>query len=423
MAMSGELMLSRVDDAELVGRIRAGDREAWAEVYRRYGDRLYTLCWSVLRSDEAADATQQAFLVAMQRLDGLRNPAALRPWLFRIGWTEALRRAKARARTVPADVVVAEAVSVEPGPDEAAQQRELQQLVWDAAAGLAAEDRLVLELHVHQGLHGEELAAAIGVSGSYAQKLVARVRARTDRALGALLVATRGRRDCAGLQNVLSGWDGRFTPLVRKRVARHIDGCRLCAQRRSTMASPVTLLGTAPLLAAPAVIGETVRAAVAAAPAPAAAGSTGLQLASLSASRRGLIAAAAATAAAVAGAVLLWPSPPEPAGPSIVGVWRDTWQVERTGDQAYTGIGLTDAIEPDSGCPYRVGETEWQITGVAPHYAGEERWVKGSNGQNCEYAWASATFTLLDDGQTIEVCSTDPFRPGPQLCRRLPRTS
>jgi hypothetical protein len=112
----------------------------------------------------------------------------------------------------------------------------------------------------------------------------------------------------------------------------------------------------------------------------------------------------------------------EPEGPSIVGVWRDTWRVETTGNDSFTGIGLSDAIEPDSGCPYRAGETEWRITGRSPRYDGEERWVKGSRGQNCEYAWSEATFTLLDGGKTLEVCSADPWNRTERLCRKLPRT-
>ncbi len=120
-------------------------------------------------------------------------------------------------------------------------------------------------------------------------------------------------------------------------------------------------------------------------------------------------------------ALLVWLRRPE--GPSIVGVWRDTWKVETTGNDTYTGIGLSDAIEPDSGCPYRAGETEWRITGKAPQYEGEERWVKGSGGRNCEYAWSEATFTLLDGGMTVEVCSADPWNRTGRQCRKLPRSA
>jgi len=322
MAMTSGTRLQFVDDAALVGRIRAGDREAWSEVYRRYADRVHTLCWSVLRTDEAADATQEAFLLALQHLASLRDPTALRPWLFRIAWTEAVARTKKRAKSIPADAMSIDAASAEPGPEELAQQHELQRLVWAAAAGLPQEDRIVLELNIHQGLAGDELADAIGVSPAYARTLVQRVRARTDRALGALLVATKGQRDCAKLTAVLSGWDGKFTPLIRKRVARHIDGCRVCTDRRTTMASPVTLLGSAPMLAAPIWVTDKVLAAVTpAAPAVAAHGSS-LHLAQLGTPRgriSALLGAGAAVAIAIT-AVLVWPTsaPAEPftvAGP------------------------------------------------------------------------------------------------------------
>src|SRR5215208_3018244 len=68
------------DDAELVRPATAGDRGAFAAIYDRYADRLHDFCWSVLRDrDEAADATQDAFLVAAERLGQLRDPERLRP--------------------------------------------------------------------------------------------------------------------------------------------------------------------------------------------------------------------------------------------------------------------------------------------------------------------------------------------------------
>jgi hypothetical protein len=205
----------------------------------------------------------------------------VRPWLFRIAWTEAVARTKKRAKSIPADAMSIDAASAEPGPEDLAQQHELQRLVWAAAAGLPQEDRVVLELNVHQGLAGDELTRAIGVSPAYARTLVQQVRTRTDRALGALLVATSGQQDCAKLKTVLAGWDGKFTPLIRKRVARHIDGCRVCTDRRTTMTSPVTLLGSAPIPAVPAwVTDKVLAAATPAAPATAATGAS-LHLAQL----------------------------------------------------------------------------------------------------------------------------------------------
>ena len=90
------------DDAELVRAATAGDRGAFAAIYDRYADRLHDLCWSLLRDrDEAADATQDAFLVAAERLGQLRDPERLRPWLYAVARSQAFRRARARSRVAP----------------------------------------------------------------------------------------------------------------------------------------------------------------------------------------------------------------------------------------------------------------------------------------------------------------------------------
>src|SRR4030095_16034062 len=89
-------------DAELVRAATAGDRGAFAAIYDRYADRLHDFCWSVLRDREkAADATQDAFLVAAERLGQLRDPGRLRPWLYAIARSQALRRVRARSRLAP----------------------------------------------------------------------------------------------------------------------------------------------------------------------------------------------------------------------------------------------------------------------------------------------------------------------------------
>lgn len=93
-------------------------------------------------------------------------------------------------------------------------------------------------------------AAALGVKEHHATVLLGRVREHVDRSLGALLVARTGRRDCRELDELLSGWDGSLSPLLRKRVARHIDNCEVCGERRR-MVSPAALLAGVPILPAP----------------------------------------------------------------------------------------------------------------------------------------------------------------------------
>src|SRR5215218_6063495 len=199
------------DDAQLVRAAKAGDRGAFAAIYDRYADRLHDFCWGLLRDrDEAADATQDAFLVAAERLGQLRDPERLRPWLYAVARSQALRRARARQRVAPEEEMI-DRPDTAAGPERATEQADLRELVWSAAAGLSERDRALLDLHLRQGLEGAELGEAMGIPAGHAYVLLSRLRDQVERSLGALLVARLGRRDCPDLAKLLTGWDGRFS--------------------------------------------------------------------------------------------------------------------------------------------------------------------------------------------------------------------
>ena len=71
--------LPRVDDlaleeAGLAQQAVAGDGNAFAELYSRYEKRAYNLCLRILGSEEdAADATQEAFVRVLRRLPKLEG--------------------------------------------------------------------------------------------------------------------------------------------------------------------------------------------------------------------------------------------------------------------------------------------------------------------------------------------------------------
>ena len=240
-------------DAELVAGVLAGDREAFATVYDRYGDRLYDFAHSMLRQrEEAEDAVADAFVIVAERLGQLRDPDRLRPWLYAIVRSECLRRLKARKRVAyGGEEQLVDMADTSMTPDAKAELSALRDLVWDASAGLADRDRAMLDLHLRQGLEGAELGEAMGVSASNAYVMLNRLRAQVERSLGALLIARLGRDDCDELDGILVDWDGRFSPLVRKRVARHVDDCDVCTDRRRKIVSPLSLLAGVPLIAAP----------------------------------------------------------------------------------------------------------------------------------------------------------------------------
>jgi RNA polymerase sigma factor (sigma-70 family) len=245
-------------DADLVAGVLAGDQEAFATIYDRYADRLHDFCAAVLRDQhEAADAVQDTFVLAAERLAQLNDPARLRPWLYAVARSVALRRVRAR-RKVVLDIETKDMADPQAGPQREAELAALRELVWGAAAGLSGRDRALLDLHVRQGLEGAELAEAMGVSTNHAYVLLTRLRDQVERSLGALLIARLGRKDCTELDGMLAGWDGKFSPLLRKRVARHVEQCEVCGQRRRAMVSPWALLAGVPLVPAPMYLRERV---------------------------------------------------------------------------------------------------------------------------------------------------------------------
>ncbi|HAP75309.1 MAG TPA: hypothetical protein DCR14_04435 [Acidimicrobiaceae bacterium] len=243
-------------DAQLVAAYTAGDRSALAGMYDRFGAGLYDTAAAMLRDrHEAADATQDVFLIAAERLGQLRDPERLKPWLYAILRNEVYRRTKKRGRALPTDFSAMGApemaAPIQPDAEgEMVAAGELAELVRSAACGLDERDQLLLELSVRQGLQGADLAAALGVTPEQSYTLVHRMRERVERSLGAVVVARAGRKDCPDLADILKGWDGEFTILIRKRVARHVEACDTC-QRTRKKAAPLVLMGAAPAFAAP----------------------------------------------------------------------------------------------------------------------------------------------------------------------------
>ena len=72
-------------DAVLVRQVQAGKVHAYADLVRKYQDRVYNVCWRICGSTEdAADLTQEAFLKALEAIDSFRGRSSFFTWIFRI---------------------------------------------------------------------------------------------------------------------------------------------------------------------------------------------------------------------------------------------------------------------------------------------------------------------------------------------------
>jgi RNA polymerase sigma factor (sigma-70 family) len=233
-------------DSEVVASIVAGDALGLASAYDRYADPLYQYCRTLLADPaDAADAVQDAFVIAASRIGGLRDPDRLRPWLYAVARNEALRILRSKKGTSALDE--ARDMTDDSGDVAAGAERaDLRALLEDAALGLNPGEREVIELQLRQGLEPAEVATVLGVSRNHAHALLARARGQLETCLAVLLVGRAGRGECDELGTLLAGWDGRLTVLLRKRLHRHIERCPTCDARRARELRPAMLLDLSP---------------------------------------------------------------------------------------------------------------------------------------------------------------------------------
>ena len=246
-----------MQDGEIVEAIAAGDAAGLAVAYDRYAPALYAYCRSLLADPaDAADAVQDTFIITDAKVGGLRDPERFRPWLYAVARNECFRQLRALGLSTPPEGMPE--VTGEPDPAAGPEREEMRALVAAALTGLNPGDREVIELNLRHTLDDADLADALGVSRNQAHALVSRARSQFEGSLGALLVARAGREACPGMAEILAGWDGELTILLRQRVNRHIEDCEVCSERKRRELSPAMLLSMLPMVALPAALREQV---------------------------------------------------------------------------------------------------------------------------------------------------------------------
>ena len=104
--MTEQIETEALSDSDLVELCRRRSEDAWSQLVDRYSRYVYaiTVRGFGLNAVEAEDVFQETFLRVYERLDRLRDPAALRPWIAQVTRRLCLDRlAAARKETVADD--------------------------------------------------------------------------------------------------------------------------------------------------------------------------------------------------------------------------------------------------------------------------------------------------------------------------------
>ena len=152
------------------------------ELFRTCEDRIYRYILSLVRNQgEAEDLTQETFLRAFRAQDSLRDPEAVRGWLYRIATHVCLDRLRRRGTNVSMDseegaVGVRSAVSTIPSAEEIVERKETSACVQRCLDFLPDQYRAVILLHEAHSLTAAEIADLLGVTVATAKIRLHRAR-------------------------------------------------------------------------------------------------------------------------------------------------------------------------------------------------------------------------------------------------------
>src|SRR5215211_4903814 len=263
---STDAAVPAVDEARLAQRAAGGDGDAFAELYGRYEQRAYNLCYRILGSqDDAADATQEAFVKVFKRLPKLQGrDLAFGSYVFTSARNACYDLIERRRRAEPSDQIPESSIPVgggvggggfgfDPGDPEDDPERRLllaagQEEIRAANATLPERQREVLALRELEELSYDEIAEIMDMNRNSVAQLISRARISLRDALRGTELAVSM---LAARQDLEKAGDGDW-------LADHLLECETCPLSREAMAEAgVSYRAWLPIAAAPLLFRET----------------------------------------------------------------------------------------------------------------------------------------------------------------------
>ncbi|MFC2028436.1 RNA polymerase sigma factor [Chloroflexota bacterium] len=178
-----------MDDTLLIRKAKKGDLDSFNKLVLEYQDMVFNTAYRVMgEKEEAADATQEAFISAFTHINSFRG-GSFRSWLLRTvtnACYDILRKRKRRP-TVPLEPLsVDEEVIESPtwiadtdiSPEEKAETLELEHAIQHCLDNLPLDFRTVIVLADIQEMNYKEVSAAIKIPLGTIKSRLARARLR-----------------------------------------------------------------------------------------------------------------------------------------------------------------------------------------------------------------------------------------------------
>ena len=160
-------------EAQVIQRLKQGDREAAAELYHWYAARLYrqAILPRLPVRELAEDVLKDTFRIALEKIDSFESTdRSIFFWLRRIAIHRAIdvhrahqRRRRQQERTTPAETAEHTMATPPPRPDRAPQVAETRAMVELSLSRLNQRYAQALRMRLLEECSREECADALGV--------------------------------------------------------------------------------------------------------------------------------------------------------------------------------------------------------------------------------------------------------------------
>ena len=165
-----DFILDTDAEKELIRRCRKGSRDAYSRLVSAYSGRVFAICLAMLgHREDAADASQQAFLKGFTGIGQLRDEKRFGPWIARIARNLCTDFIRVRIRETQLCYQ-----PQKPEPDKPDKYFGLQK----ALEKLPGDYRTVLMLYYFDGRAINSVAETLGINESAVYTRLSRARKR-----------------------------------------------------------------------------------------------------------------------------------------------------------------------------------------------------------------------------------------------------
>lgn len=157
-------------DEELISRILNGETHLYEHIVRKYNQRMYRICMSIIHDDnEAEDLMQNAYIKAYENLHRFKGKSKFSTWLLRILINESLLWLQRNKRKINFQQGVLKenslkSVNQKNTPAQQMMNNELKKILEEAITQLSPKHRIVFVMREIENMSVAETSECLHIS-------------------------------------------------------------------------------------------------------------------------------------------------------------------------------------------------------------------------------------------------------------------